>query len=419
MATVNFLYRSKKDIAFLNIRLLFRQNEKDYVLGAKSKIEVSKYYWEKQHSSTRLKDIGIKNKQSDTLEEIRKIEKCILNAFNETTVDGSDKKWLQNQMDYYYNPRSSDSKKIPETLIEYIEFYIKCRKHEIKPASEKKFNVIKHKMQRMQLHYGKTFFIKDINEDFKRDFVAYYENENYSQNTTHRELVLIKTFCNHAKYNGIETHLQLANLKLKREKISHIHLTFEELEIIDSTKYDFDYLINAKDWLIISCYSGQRISDFMRFTKSMIRVEDGKSLIEFTQRKTGKIMTVPLHKKVLEILDKRNGDFPRKISDQKYNEYIKEVCKLAKINENVIGKKQMNIEEDDEKDSIIRSVTNTYQKHQLVTSHIGRRSFATNFYGIIPTSFLIYVTGHSSEVMFLNYIGKSNKDIAMELTKYF
>jgi len=30
-----------------------------------------------------------------------------------------------------------------------------------------------------------------------------------------------------------------------------------------------------------------------------------------------------------------------------------------------------------------------------------------------------YATGHSSEVMFLNYIGKSNKDMALELTKYF
>ena len=45
--------------------------------------------------------------------------------------------------------------------------------------------------------------------------------------------------------------------------------------------------------------------------------------------------------------------------------------------------------------------------------------FATNHYGKIPTSYLIYVAGHSSEEMFLNYIGKSNKDIALELTKYF
>jgi len=67
----------------------------------------------------------------------------------------------------------------------------------------------------------------------------------------------------------------------------------------------------------------------------------------------------------------------------------------------------------------IEKETGIFEKWELVTSHIGRRSFATNFYGEIPTSYLIYVTGHSTESMFLNYIGKSNKDLALELTKYF
>jgi integrase len=154
----------------------------------------------------------------------------------------------------------------------------------------------------------------------------------------------------------------------------------------------------------------------MRFTKEMIRIENGKHLIEFTQKKTGKIMTLPLHPKVLEILNKRNGMFPYAISDQKYNDYIKLVCELAKLKQLEKGSK---LKETAPESGIFRKVTKMYKKWELVTSHIGRRSFSTNFYGKIPTSYLIYVTGHSTEVMFLNYIGKSNKDIAMELTNYF
>ncbi len=153
----------------------------------------------------------------------------------------------------------------------------------------------------------------------------------------------------------------------------------------------------------------------------MIRFEKNKEgilkpLIEFTQKKTGKEMTVPLSQKVIEILDKRKGDFPRAISDQKYNDYIKEVCKEAKIIQQVKGSR---ITETAPESGIFRKETGTFEKWELVTSHIGRRSFASNNYGKIPTSFLIYVTGHSTEAMFLNYIGKSNKDIAMELTNYF
>lgn len=170
---------------------------------------------------------------------------------------------------------------------------------------------------------------------------------------------------------------------------------------------------NARDWLIISCFTGQRVSDFLRFTKDMIRIEDGKSFLEFTQKKTGKVMTVPLHPKVLQILEKRNGAFPRRISDQRYNEYIKEVCKLAGLDKPTRGGKQKVTEHG------IRKVSGIYPKWELVTSHIGRRSFATNFYGKIPTTYLIYITGHSSEAMFLNYIGKSNKDLAIEISNYF
>lgn len=36
----------------------------------------------------------------------------------------------------------------------------------------------------------------------------------------------------------------------------------------------------------------------------MIRIENDKKLIEFKQVKTGKLKTVPLHPKAIEILDK-------------------------------------------------------------------------------------------------------------------
>jgi integrase len=195
-------------------------------------------------------------------------------------------------------------------------------------------------------------------------------------------------------------------------------LTFDEINKLENIKKKklTDSLKNSRDWLVISCYTGQRISDFMRFTDEQIRIENGKNLIEFTQKKTGKIMTIPLHPKVLEILKKRKGKFPYPISDQKYNDQIKIVGRLAGLTEKVKGSKKTETEPDSK---IYRKESGLFEKCELITSHIGRRSFATNFYGNIPTTYLIYVTGHSTEAMFLNYIGKSNKDLAMELTNYF
>ncbi len=412
MATINFLYRSIKENAPLNLRLLFRYDNKDFVFGAKTKLEVSKHYWTKEHTQKRPKDIEIANKQTETNNELNKIENHILKAFNSVSPNMVNKEWLQVQISLYYNP-VEQRKEIPTDLIRYIDFYIEYRKHEIKPTSIKKYNVIKHKLERMQADRKRPILIKEVNDSFKNEFVSYQKNNGYAQNTIQRELVFIKTFCKHARFIGLKTNPQLDSIKIERAKAEKIYLTFKELEIIENKTFENDYLDNARDWLIISCYTGQRVSDFLRFTKEMIRIENGKSLLEFTQKKTGKLMTVPLHNKVLQILEKRNGNFPRAISDQRYNEYIKEVCKLSKLTEKVQGGKQL------ETENGIRKVTGVYPKWELVTSHIGRRSFATNFYGNIPTTYLIYITGHSSEAMFLNYIGKSNKDLAMEISKYF
>jgi integrase len=415
MASVNFLFRSTKDKANLNLRLLYRYNSKDYVFGAKTKFEVTKYYWTKQHKK-KSKDIDVTNQQTKTNTELNKIENHILNAFNSVSPDAINKKWLQTQIDNYYNPKTETS--IPANLIDYIDFYIEYRKNELKQTSIKKYNVIKNKLQRFEKYRKKQILIKDVNDSFKNEFVNYQKKQMYSQNTIQRELVFIKTFCKHARFLGLETNPQLDSLRVDKQKVDKIYLTFEDLNKIENIDKDklTDSLDNAKDWLIISAYTGQRISDFMRFSDEQIRVENGKHLIEFTQKKTDKNMTVPLHSKVIEILNKRNGKFPYKISDQKYNDFIKVVCKLAELNELTKGSKVIETEPES---GIFRKKTGMYKKWQLVTSHIGRRSFATNFYGTIPTTYLIYVTGHSTEAMFLNYIGKSNKDLALEMTKYF
>jgi hypothetical protein len=417
MATINFLYRSTKDKANLHLRLLYRYNNTDFVFGVNTKYEVSKDYWSKYHKQTRPKDISIENKQVEVKAELNKIENHILNAFNIANTNEINKEWLQTQIDYYYNPPQLNNS-IPNDLVTYIDFYIDYRKHELKETSIRKFNVIKQKLKRFQTFRKKVIYIKDVNDSFKNELVNYLVSEKYAQNTMQRELVFIKTFCKHARFLGLETSHQLDGLRLDRAKVDKVYLTFEELQAIENIEKDklTDSLENAKDWLIISCYSGQRISDFMRFTDEQIRTEDGKQLLEFTQQKTGKIMTIPVHPKVTEILNKRNGKFPYPISDQKYNDYIKTVCEIAEINQMVKGSK---INETAPESGVFRKETKMYKKYELVTSHIGRRSFATNFYGKIPTTYLINVTGHSTETMFLSYIGKSNKDLALEIANYF
>ncbi len=423
MATVNFLYRSTKEESPLNIRLLFRVKDdnslkgyKDYVLGAKTQIRVTRKYWENQHQKN-SNQIELLNKQKGINEELTEIKVFVLNAYNSLNPSQITRDWLKQQIDSYYNPIQETVK--PLDLIGYIDHYIDFKKNEVTPRAIKRINVTKHKMQRLEAKRNSVILIKDINEDFKKEFQDFSKDEQYSQNTQQRELVLIKTICYHAKHSGLETHYQLDGLKMKRQEVKHIYLNFAELEALKLVDLPYEHLENARDWLLISCFTGQRVSDFMNFDKSMIRTKQGKYLLEFRQKKTSKLMTIPLSKEAREILSKRNGDFPRAISDQKYNDYIKEVCKIAEFNDYCEGKKRVNIEPDKNKKGVYRDIIGTYPKWQLVSSHIGRRSFCTNYYSKVPTSYLISISGHGSEKMFLNYIKKSEEDKALDAYEYF
>lgn len=299
-------------------------------------------------------------------------------------------------------------------LVDYFDLYIEKQKDrarigEITMGSVQKIKVVRG----MVAKYNKSLLIEDVGTQFKIDFEKFCANpkNNYSLNTIGRALRFIKAVAKDARATGINTDLTLDSIRSKTHSVEYTYLTFADLEAIQSVKLNKPHLDIARDWLIISCYSGQRVSDFLRFEKSMLRTEKGKLLIEFKQQKTSKQMTIPVHSKVLEVLEKRNGEFPPTMHDVKYNLYIKEVCRLAGLNEKVKASRK--------NPETKRNETGIFEKWEVVTSHIGRRSFATNHFGIIPTSLLISATGHSSEKMFMIYIGKTDTQKAMELADYF
>jgi hypothetical protein len=70
-----------------------------------------------------------------------------------------------------------------------------------------------------------------------------------------------------------------------------------------------------------------RVNDLMKLTKNnILKTAKGQNVIRYTQSKTAKQVDLPIHNDVQEILT-RLGGFPRSISDQRFNDYIKLVFK--------------------------------------------------------------------------------------------
>ncbi len=403
MATINYFIQSKNNPAGIYVRL---REGRNIDAKAKTKFAINPTDWSATKGQPKnLADASFKKLHEDLTNLSTDLLNHYNNSVNKNTINTQ---WLKD----FINPPIQTGT-IPNKLSAYIDYYTLHKKNAIGSSTYKRNNVYKHLIERFEIETKREYFIKDINADFKLNFETYCTKKKYAYNTIARTVKFIKTICYHARNNGIDTHFQLNNIVAKLQKVDKVFLTIDEIEKIQKKDLEFDYLINARDWLIISCETGQRVSDFMRFKKEFIRYEGKVPLIEFTQVKTGKKMAIPLSKKVMAILKKQKGNFPRQISDQKYNEYIKEVCKLAELNEIIKGAKAKTA------DKITRKESGTFEKWELVTSHIGRRSFATNNYGRIPTSLLINVTGHSTETMFLEYIGKTVTEKAIQLAEYF
>ena len=387
IAGLTFLYRSKKPRAPLTARLRFLHEGKDYTYDSKTSVVVSKSYWKEYHLKQRINDPEIKNEKIRVDSELNAIEKRVIDSFYSENALKIDKSWLQEAIEDWADEKSSG------LFLEVIDQYIEAKSKELTSSSIKTYRKVRNKVERIEDYHS------------------------YSINTTKKKWNCIKSFVNFgAEELDLTVYTKLNKIKLESEKTDDTYLTLEELDKIKQLDLG-DRLDNVRDWLIISCFTAQRISDFFNFSFENIIEHGGQKLLRFKQKKTKKDVVLPILDDVQWVLNKRNGSFPKKISDQKYNDYIKEVCQLAGITEVIQGGKTVNVVTIGK--PMHRKKKGMYPKHELVTSHIGRRSFATNYYGKIPTPLLMSATGHSSEKQFLEYIKRDPIDNALMLAEMF
>ncbi|WP_288811809.1 MULTISPECIES: tyrosine-type recombinase/integrase [unclassified Sphingobacterium] len=293
------------------------------------------------------------------------------------------------------------------SLLEATHNFIQSRLHLISGNTHRRYNVFFSMLRRFEGFQQKHLMINEVNSNFVKDFIKFGELEAYSSSTIYRTIYFVRTILNFLEKRGIRTFVYELELPKVKKHNRVISLTEDELIRIKETEVP-SQLKAAKDWLVISCYTGQRVSDFMNFNLDMMEILDGKPCLSFTQQKTQKTILLPLHPTAIHIMSDNGNNFPSKLSAQKYNEQIKEIARLAGINSLIKVRTRTGF----------RSTEKLIQKWEAITSHIGRRSFASNFYGKIPTPLLMQATGHSTELMFQRYISNTDTERTRSLGAY-
>jgi hypothetical protein len=407
MRIFSFVIQSKvaSENATINVRMRVGRTV-DFKMSTYLTVPISK--WDKKTGS-------VKNAKTSELKELVVSLSEITHRLNEAYLNHSrsggefTREWLQSVIHPKKKKKSKEEVSLPVTLVEYFDYYINVKRSTAAKESVKKWSSVRQKIIAFQKSRRKVILLKEVNEQFRIDFEDFCKKkQKLSANYFERVLSFIKTICKHAGQNNIDISPQLHGLRAKKEAVHKVYLTREEIELLHNSTMPNADLENSKDWLVISCNTAQRISDFMNFKKTdMVEIVNGSNRIQaikITQQKTGKLLEIPLFKMVREILDKRGGEFPEAISDQRYNTNIKKICQLVGINEVVFGSKMDKATK--------RLVTGYFPKYELATSHIGRRSFATCQYGHLPNTHIMAYTGHSTEKQLLAYIGKPQAEVS-------
>ncbi len=415
MATIKFLLQSKSDNAQIYIRLSLSQ----YIsLKKKTGFIINPKDW--SETTNRPKQTTAQNKQLNNF--LNKLETFIFDHLNNDLANGVivDSFWLESKINECFNRVEKVDNGL---IINHIQFIIdnaKTRKIKgknklgLSESRVKGYITFKKLIVDYQKSIKKQINFLDINKAFIEKFTNWLINEKkYSINYSGKQIDNIKTVCLDAERLDIPVNpfvKQIEGFTEQSEDRFIVTLSFQELEQIRSTEIQNKALQNAKNWILLGCEIGQRANDLLNITKNDIRYKGGNIFIDIIQQKTKKSVTVGVV--APHVIDIIENDFPRKISTQKLNEYIKDVCKICGITELTEGKK-LNIDTK-------RKELGFYPKHELITTHSFRRSFATNYYKKVPTPILISITGHSKESLFLDYINqREDKDNNAEMFMQF
>jgi len=358
-----------------------------------------------------------------------KLESHLLNEVNKASTNSSiiNSKWVKEKINSCFNrvTKEKEQKGIEQKelnkltyqtqlFIDNSDSYIHSGdKIGLSQSRVKSIKTFKRVITEFEEYSKQTIFLKNINYNFEESLNNWLKNvKNYNVNTSGAVIKDLKAICRYSKKKELEVHPHyefISSYKQQKKDKIILTLSFEELEIIENWKTDIERLNNVRKWIIFGCNIGQRVEDLLNITlKNFVEI-NGKKYIELTQEKTGKEVLIPITKQCERIL---STGLPYAISQQKLNEYIKEVCKENKITKVVEGYLMDN--------ETKRKTRGNYPKYKLITSHSFRRSFASNYYIDIPTPILMEVTGHSKESTFLEYINKPvdktrNANLMLEL----
>lgn len=457
MATINFYYRGKSEKGKLTLRFK-HSTEIDY--RASTKIVSLKKYWFKTNGKHRkLSELTYLDAYAkDHKNFLENVKENLLVRFNTDYNNGIavSKEWLLRNLDEVTNILSSkeeinhtqkkEDQKQHDKLLKEREIYNKnLLTSSLQKVIESEYFDNKNLIHKYSLTIKKVMAYqttrkveiktKDVNQNFINDFTAFLVNDlkhQYSTANAHcKGIVHAVKYQKNAYPDEVQMSSSFFQIKYKKQSKSEtksrrseivITLSFSELDQIHNTELP-ERLLNAKKAILFGCEVGLRVSDYNKLTKENLKESNGLKYWSFWNQKTGEYVVIPINERLQLFIDcygMPKTDY-KKTDDVILNREIKEVCKLSGINESIQARKSIDMDIKGQKTR--RTVSMKFPKHEVISTHSLRRSFATNYYNILTPYEIRQITGHTTDAQLFEYINQDKdkseliENMAMKMNK--
>ncbi len=298
------------------------------------------------------------------------------------------KEYLNNK---FKNTTQTDSK----TFFEYFDEFVESK---YKTGAEiRKYNSLRNHLKNIEKKLKIKLSYNTFSRKFHQTFIDFFvEIGQTNQTIKDKHLKAIKTFLNWSVFNEYTPTNNFSGIKFPYQVSESYEIALNEKDIKNLYNLDLSEKIrlqNVRDVFLLECYTGVRFSDLKKITADNIK---GNELHIYTEKTRENNVVIPLRPEALEIINKyhlKGLEIPIK-TNQKTNEYIKEIGKLAGMDDTVSW--------------VVLSGRNKTvykeKRYNKLKTHTGRRTFITTNIerGLTPLQ-IMSITTHKTYSEFQKY----------------
>ena len=251
-------------------------------------------------------------------------------------------------------------------------------------------------------------------DDIKRktaiDFKNHLIEKGFAANYSHKIIAHFKSVMNRAIDEELTANIswKTKRFRISPESVHNVYFNVEQLEHLYNFNFEDEKLGLIRDSFLIDCFTGLRFSDGVELHQDKIINRDGVQMFSVNTQKTNERVYIPLHPIVKFTLDKFGGKLPPHLTIQYMNKRLKTMGEVAGFKEIVYKTQTIGGTRKEKK----------YKMFELITTHTGRRSLATNLHlAGVPAKSAMLVTGHKTVKQYMDYIKITSEQNAKILSQ--